>query len=296
MNLYDGVAFIALAGILIGAFYMIFKKGRRLKGAGASFLSFIALFFAAFLSVNQDAKDAGFSSYADKQLAEKAGISNPQEFESKKAELLAEKAKRNAEAKRQKEQEAAEAERLQVAKKAKDAEEEAKQKALIEKEKAFYLPPEEQTKIVQIVKHAAEEFRNANNDLAKGGIRRDRARAICSVKSTRRVQGWIGTLAELTTNSDGLGVVAISLSDELKLTTMNNVFSDINSNTLIDPDKPIFKKLSALKEGDKVKVYGDFVRADIKTDCFWEISMTMAGSMTQPEFIFRFSDIEVFSD
>jgi hypothetical protein len=46
-----------------------------------------------------------------------------------------------------------------------------------------------------------------------------------------------------------------------------------------------------MRRGDQVRFSGDFIRND--TDCVKETSLTLAGSMTDPDFLFRFGDVEV---
>ncbi len=99
------------------------------------------------------------------------------------------------------------------------------------KENVFYAQPSDELAVIQAVANAKAQYGNAQNDLAKGGIRRDRARAICNAVSSRRISGWTGTLTELTTNGDGLGVVTIAIADDVSVQTMNNAFSYITSKT-----------------------------------------------------------------
>jgi hypothetical protein len=50
---------------------------------------------------------------------------------------------------------------------------------------------------------------------------------------------------------------------------------------------PVFQALVAMKEGDAVRFSGTFIRDE--ADCVREGSMSLSGSMTEPEFIMRFS-------
>jgi hypothetical protein len=59
--------------------------------------------------------------------------------------------------------------------------------------------------------------------------------------------------------------------------------------TLIDPEDPLFAKAVALKKSQRVQFSGSFFPNS--TDCFREGSMTLGGSMDEPEFLFRFTDI-----
>ena len=52
----------------------------------------------------------------------------------------------------------------------------------------------------------------------------------------------------------------------------------------------MYHDLLKLKVGETVRFSGTFFAGD--TDCFQEQSMTLGGSITDPEFLFRFSRVE----
>jgi uncharacterized protein len=143
--------------------------------------------------------------------------------------------------------------------------------------------------LVAAVEKAREAYAAGANDMAKGAARPRRARDICAAMPSAAVDKWSGIVETLTSNGDGLGVLSIKVDDHVALKTWNNSFSDIRDHTLIDPNSSVFRKASALKVGQKVVFSGTFIPDT--TDCFREGSMTLAGSVDRPEFIFRFSDI-----
>lgn len=108
-------------------------------------------------------------------------------------------------------------------------------------------------------------------------------------------RGWIGSIEELTTNSDGRGVVSIKIDDssaldaDYSIATWNNAVSDFSSKTLIEPSSPLYQKLLALKPGLMVRFSGEFLSAG--RNCIQEQSLTLRGSMTAPAFSMRFSDV-----
>ena len=59
--------------------------------------------------------------------------------------------------------------------------------------------------------------------------------------------------------------------------------------TLIEPGMELFSRLSSLKVGDRVKFSGLFFESN--TDCVFELSMTLGGSMGDPDFIMRFTAV-----
>ena len=151
-------------------------------------------------------------------------------------------------------------------------------------------PTQDQPAFIAAIKAARVEYRNAANQLAQGAARPHRARAICQAVSSPNVQGWLGRIATLTTNGEGKGVLLVTLGDDIEVGTWNNAFSDIGDHTLIDPNSPLFQTLATLRPGTSVRFSGSFVTS--ATDCFHERSVTMDGSIGEPEFVFRFSQVE----
>jgi len=155
---------------------------------------------------------------------------------------------------------------------------------------AFFRIPAKQQAFVDAVEKARQNYDAAENDLAKGRTRNARKQAVCGLLKSRTVEGWVGHITNLSSNEDGKGVLEITLSDHATVKTWNNAFSDIAYNTLIDPASSISQKLTSLKEKDRVRFSGTFFQSDV--DCVHEASMTLDGSMSQPEYIIRFSGIE----
>jgi len=144
--------------------------------------------------------------------------------------------------------------------------------------------------LVSAIEEARRAYAAGRNDMAKGAARPLRAKSICASFSSPRVEGWVGTIDELSTNGDGNGILTIKIADGLTLGTWNNILSDFADHTLIDPASPVFKVASNLKPGDRVTFSGQFVKSDV--DCFKESSLTLGGSIDEPHFIFRFSDLQ----
>jgi hypothetical protein len=69
----------------------------------------------------------------------------------------------------------------------------------------------------------------------------------------------------------------------------NNAFSDIGDKTLIDPSSPLFAVASQLHKGQFVYVSGMLMNDE--TDCVRESSLSLSGSIGEPEYIFRFHSI-----
>ena len=125
--------------------------------------------------------------------------------------------------------------------------------------------------------------------MEKGAARPIRARALCNILPSRRANGWTGTVTKLSTNGEGRGVLYIQIGPHTFAKTWNNALSDIGDRTLIDPQSSLFKAASQLHEGQKVRFNGTYAASDI--DCFKESSMTLEGSITEPEFIIKFESV-----
>jgi hypothetical protein len=145
----------------------------------------------------------------------------------------------------------------------------------------------QQAAFLKIIQDAREEYASGQNDMQKGAARTRRAKAICALLSRLRVENWVGSVAELTTNSEGRGVLAIDIGAKTLVRTWNNAVSDIGDDTLIDPDSTIFATASSLKVGTSVIFSGTLIRSD--RDCIREASLSLRGSITAPWYIMRFS-------
>lgn len=149
--------------------------------------------------------------------------------------------------------------------------------------------PADQSALVQINQVVREKLRAATNDLQKGALRPWRSKATCMNIKTTTAKNWVGTLDTLTTNNDGKGVVKIVIGEDLAVKTWNNALSDIGSDTLIEPGSSLYEKIESLNEGDTVIFSGHFFQSDV--DCLHEGSVTLSGSLSDPEYIMKFEDI-----
>jgi TPR repeat protein len=149
---------------------------------------------------------------------------------------------------------------------------------------------EVETLLIAAVERARAAYAAAANDMAKGAARPTRAKEICAIlKDNLYVINWPGKVEKLSSNSDGFGVLSIQIDKDMSIKTWSNALSDIQDKTLIDPSSAIFQQAVVLKEGQKVTFGGQFIPS--KTDCIREGSLTLEGSLTKPEFLFRFSNI-----
>ncbi len=104
------------------------------------------------------------------------------------------------------------------------------------------------------------------------------------------VREWVGQVTTRSTNNEGRGVLVVSIGPNVSVKTWNNSLSDIGDKTLIEPGSAVFNAMGSLRNGDWVRFSGRLFSDS--TDCVREPSMTIRGTMTSPEFIFRFDSIQ----
>ncbi|WP_077316160.1 hypothetical protein, partial [Vibrio gazogenes] len=131
-------------------------------------------------------------------------------------------------------------------------------------------------------------YQEATSEQSKGASREQRKNKLCDLQGKH--YGWIGKVTNLTTNSEGKGVLAVKFGENMHLTTSNNTFSDIGANSLLDPSSDIFQSAFKLSRGDIIRFDGYLFSN--KNDCIREFSDTMKGSMTEPNYLFKFIHVE----
>jgi hypothetical protein len=151
--------------------------------------------------------------------------------------------------------------------------------------------PKSQSAFVDIVEGYSSQFPAAKNELQESAMRDERRSSILrALGSDLSVDNWIGTITSLETNTEGKGIVSIKVSPNVVLKTWNNAISDIVHNTLIEKNSSSYNALLNLAAGDIVVFSGSFFSSD--EDGIYETSVTISGSMQEPEFLFKFNKIE----
>ena len=149
--------------------------------------------------------------------------------------------------------------------------------------------PQAQVDFLDAVFRARLEYNHAKTDFQRGAARPKRAEALCRVLRNKRAELWVGKVNQLTTNSDGWGVIKIDIGRNAYVKTWNNSISDAFHKTLVNPSSKVFGAASTLNKGDEVIFSAQFFPSD--TDCVHEGSLTLGGSITEPEFIVRFTEL-----
>lgn len=152
--------------------------------------------------------------------------------------------------------------------------------------------PDDQKAFVAAISASRDTYDNAENDLQKSSERKARAKALCDLVAKGPIDGWVGKIYDLTTNSDGDGVLTVELDGEVWIGTFNNTFSDDGLKTLIPSDSDLYATLSKMANEQQVSFSGSFFRdAKDNPDCLREKSLTEVGAMSQPEFLFKFKEV-----
>jgi hypothetical protein len=100
--------------------------------------------------------------------------------------------------------------------------------------------PQDQRQFIDIVEHFDRAYAQADNEITKSATRLQRAKAICVAIRTPVVRNWTGTVFKISSNREGKGVLELTLSAHMRLTTWNDSVADIGDNTLINPNSPLF--------------------------------------------------------
>jgi multidrug efflux pump subunit AcrA (membrane-fusion protein) len=74
------------------------------------------------------------------------------------------------------------------------------------------LTPTVERSFIQAVEAGKREYDAGANDMAKGASRPHRKTALCSLFRGSGPVNWTGTIADLSSNSDGKGVLAITIA------------------------------------------------------------------------------------
>lgn len=154
------------------------------------------------------------------------------------------------------------------------------------KTKPFIQPPQLQLKLQSLVYRFAEFYEAAPNELKKSMVFKERQNAIKELlPGKNQVNGWVGTLESMgTTSGEKDAHVTIRLNKRITMKTWNNSFSDIGDKTLIPMGSSVFNSLVEMSEGQMVRFSGSILQ---------EGSITEEGGMTEPEFIMRFTALEL---
>lgn len=151
--------------------------------------------------------------------------------------------------------------------------------------------PDAQQRFETVVSEWRAKYVGAKNDFFREQMRAARGAALCGL-TDGTVNGWIGAVEKITSTlaKDG-AIFEVKLNDHLWFTAGPDAL-------IIRKDNNVFVNVSKLGVGDRIRFSGSLVPAtgtkvtDYKADCFRENSFTESGSMTDPEYWFRFTRVD----
>lgn len=150
--------------------------------------------------------------------------------------------------------------------------------------------PEAQQRFLATVTSYTAVFKNASNELQESAARSQRGQAVAGLGLGTKVNNWVGKIKNMGTTGDGKALLSVSIGRGVVVHTWNNAFSDMTDKTLINPNSSMYNTLANLAKGQDIIFSGTFIRSEM--DYYKENSMTIHGSMTEPEYLFKFSSIK----
>ena len=149
--------------------------------------------------------------------------------------------------------------------------------------------PRDEAAFTTAVTAARQEYDKASGD-DRATLQSSRAAAICAAVKDTSVKNWVGRIKEIDKDAGGRTIVSVSLPDGTLVKTWNNAMSDVEDKTLIIAGTPLAATFAQLAEGDAIRFAGSFFSDE--PDCFRSSRLSLDQSMTEPSFLFRFTDVE----
>lgn len=159
--------------------------------------------------------------------------------------------------------------------------------------------PVAQQQFFAINKSCDDAFRKAENDIQRSLAFNECNSQRSQFAAQNLINGWVGRIKDISTDQ-GADVVTVDIEAEvggfeMTFGTVNNRFSDMNTNSMILPNSHLFNVLANMKEGDLVMFSAGFLQHPEGKRGLWEISMTEQGSVSDPSFAVKFVDIRPYA-
>jgi len=154
---------------------------------------------------------------------------------------------------------------------------------------------DQQEEFIKMITRFKSDYVKASNELKKSAVRRKRRVAIEEFLGNDLSVQLVGKITRLSTTTQQNAHVRISLlgTNIITVSTHYSELTDIGSDTLIQADSGLYDTVSDFEKGDIVKFTGSFLTDDASGgDYLDENSVSEDGSMTDPEFIFKFNSVE----
>lgn len=159
-------------------------------------------------------------------------------------------------------------------------------------------PPNTEDRLIAIVDHYRSIWKANTNDMRDAAIREHRADAICALLRAPIDGNFTGTIAHVGLASlpnmkrQIDAYIEVRLAPHLEFTTpVEDPLG--NGTSMLAPGSKVYREVEGLQKGDAVAFAGVFTLSG--KDCLPETSLTEDGSMTDPEFLFDFTEIKQVS-
>lgn len=152
-----------------------------------------------------------------------------------------------------------------------------------------------QDRFCDVVQSFIREYREAEqtgaNEAGLSQLRYNRKQSLSAIMNHEKVTGWTGVVKSITTDRDGTGRLEAQLSCGTELRSDVELYSESG----ISQGTALYSTLISLTPGRRIVMSGTF-EIENGTDYVGERSITEAGSMTNPEFDFRFDSFSPETD
>jgi hypothetical protein len=145
--------------------------------------------------------------------------------------------------------------------------------------------PADEGAVVSLLEQCKRRYDAAPNEFQKSTLRRERMAELGRIMTGRTAVGWIGTIAKMETNGSGNGILEVHPPGYNWITIETMPFGG----TTIPAGSVMYEQVSRLSVRSKVIFSGELVESS--RDYLQELSLTEAGSMDEPEFLFKFTEI-----
>ncbi len=162
--------------------------------------------------------------------------------------------------------------------------------------------PKIQKEFTSTVKRFISEYNSAEsngNEVKMTNLRKERRNKIEYVLPTKQgVVNWIGEVKAISNSGifnsqdDNIVLIVELLNSNIQIGSWNNGSSDLDYNSQIKRDSNMGQVVQGLKKGDLIMFSGNFYEDE--QDYIKEKSITEKGSMTEPEYVFKFTSLSKY--
>lgn len=149
--------------------------------------------------------------------------------------------------------------------------------------------PKAQEQFIAVVEDGRTKVSFWQNDLENAVALRNRDKALCAVLSSFSAFDWIGELDKIGATDKGKADISIIIAKDVTLKTGG--YEEPYFNTFIPESSPVFKQVSSLREGAKIKFSAVFMRGE--STCLMKGNWLDYNYERKPEFIVKVTNIEL---